>query len=147
MEIRRVTENKKAYLSLLLLADEQESMIDRYLERGEMFVLEDDGVKSICVVTDEGEGICELKSLATEPAFQGRGYAARLVRFLFEQYRSNYVYMLVGTGDCSPARRFYEGLGFVYAYRLPGFFTENYDHPIFEEGSLLRDMVVYKKKL
>ena len=53
MEIRRVTENKKAYLSLLLLADDQASMIDRYLGRGEMFVLEDDGVKSICVVTDE----------------------------------------------------------------------------------------------
>ena len=33
--------NKKQYLDLLLLADEQESMIDRYLERGDMFVLVD----------------------------------------------------------------------------------------------------------
>ena len=31
--------NKKQYLDLLLLADEQESMIDRYLKRGDMFVL------------------------------------------------------------------------------------------------------------
>ena len=29
-----VLHNKKQYLDLLLLADEQESMIDRYLERG-----------------------------------------------------------------------------------------------------------------
>lgn len=38
MEIREINENKKEYLELLLLADEQESMIDRYLERGEMYV-------------------------------------------------------------------------------------------------------------
>ena len=39
MEIKQVFENKKQYLDLLLLADEQEDMIDRYLEGGEMFVL------------------------------------------------------------------------------------------------------------
>ena len=52
--IRRVAENKKEYLDLLLLADEQEDMIDRYLERGTMYILEDNGVKAECVVTDEG---------------------------------------------------------------------------------------------
>ena len=46
MKIREVKENKKQYLPLLLLADEQEDMVDRYLERGKMYVLEDDGVKS-----------------------------------------------------------------------------------------------------
>ena len=57
VEIRRVETNKKQYLALLLLADEQEDMIDRYLERGSMYVLEDDGVKAECVVTDEGGGV------------------------------------------------------------------------------------------
>jgi len=46
MKIIEVTENKKAYLALLLLADEQETMIDRYLERGTMYVLDDGGVKA-----------------------------------------------------------------------------------------------------
>ena len=32
MDIIEVTDNKKQYLDLLLLADEQEDMIDRYLE-------------------------------------------------------------------------------------------------------------------
>ena len=54
MEIRNIKTNKKQYLRLLMLADEQEDMIDRYLERGVMYVLEDDGVKAACVVTDEG---------------------------------------------------------------------------------------------
>ena len=60
MEVRKVERDKKRYLDLLLLADEQEDMVDRYLERGTMYVLEDDGVKAECVVTDEGNGILEL---------------------------------------------------------------------------------------
>ena len=36
---------KSGSFQLLLLADEQEDMIDRYLERGTMYVLEDGGVK------------------------------------------------------------------------------------------------------
>src|SRR5699024_12048834 len=68
MEIREVKKDKKKYLHLLLLADEQEDMVDRYLERGTMYILLDDGsVKSECVVTDEGNGILELKNMATEP--------------------------------------------------------------------------------
>ena len=53
MEIREVKRNIRAYMDILFLADEQEDMIDRYLDRGTMFVLEDDGVKAECVVTDE----------------------------------------------------------------------------------------------
>ena len=69
MKIREVKENKKQYLPLLLLADEQEDMVDRYLERGKMYVLEDDGVKSECVVTDEGK----LKILQQFRDFKGKG--------------------------------------------------------------------------
>ena len=38
MEIIEIKENKKQFLPLLLLADEQESMIDRYIDRGTMYV-------------------------------------------------------------------------------------------------------------
>ena len=69
MEIKRVETDKKRYLDLLLLADEQEDMVDRYLERGTMYVLEDGGVKAECVVTDEGDGILELKNIAVAPDF------------------------------------------------------------------------------
>ena len=51
MKIREVNKNKKQFISLLLLADEQESMVDRYLEKGTMYVLEDNDVKAECVVT------------------------------------------------------------------------------------------------
>ena len=45
MKFKEIKEHKKQYLFLLLLADEQEDMIDRYLERGRMYLLEDHGVK------------------------------------------------------------------------------------------------------
>ena len=39
MKIREIKENKKQFLSLLLLADEQENMIDRYLEKPKLHIL------------------------------------------------------------------------------------------------------------
>ena len=44
MKIIEVIENKKDYIELLLLADEQEDMIDRYLDKGKMYVLDDNGI-------------------------------------------------------------------------------------------------------
>lgn len=68
MKIREVNENKKQFISLLLLADEQESMVDRYLEKGNMYVLEDGNVKAECVVTDESNEILEIKNIAVDVA-------------------------------------------------------------------------------
>ena len=85
MRIVEVTENKKQYLDLLLLADEQEDMVDRYLYKGKMYVLDDDGVKCECVVTDEANGILEIKNIATVPPFQRKGYAKALIEFLVEK--------------------------------------------------------------
>ena len=78
MEIKKVISDKKEFLDLLLLADEQESMIDRYLERGDMFVLYDDGLKALCVVTREGE-VFMNQEYATVPFFQRQGYGKRLI--------------------------------------------------------------------
>ncbi len=39
MKVEQVFSDRKRFLDLLLLADEQEDMIDRYLERGDMFAL------------------------------------------------------------------------------------------------------------
>ena len=82
MKIIEVKENKKRYLDLLLLADEQEDMIDRYLDKGKMYVLDDNGVKCECVITDEGNNILEIKNIATVPEYQGKGYARALLSLL-----------------------------------------------------------------
>ena len=132
MRIVEVTENKKQYLDLLLLADEQEDMVDRYLYRGKMYVLDDDGVKCECVVTDEGNGILEIKNIATVPSFQRKGYAKALIEFLVEKYRRQFSMLQVGTGDSPLTIPFYEKCGFVHSHTVPNFFTNHYNHPMFE---------------
>lgn len=145
MNIRKITGAKKEYIDLLLLADEQEDMIDRYLERGEMFVLEDSGDKAECVVTKEGQGVYELKNIAVLPDYQRKGYGKRLVEFVVAHYPDCDV-LLVGTGDCPSALSFYHNCGFTESHRLKNFFTDNYDHPMFEDGIQLVDMVYLKRE-
>ena len=145
--IKEEIENKKQFLSLLLLADEQENMIDRYLERGTMYVLNDNGVKAECVVTDEGNGILEIKNIATVPEYQGKGYAKALIDFIVKEYADNYSVLQVGTGDSPLTVPFYEKCGFVRSYIIPNFFTDYYDHPIFECGVRLVDMVIFQRNL
>ena len=41
MKILEIRKNKKQYMELLILADEQEDMIDKYIDRGIMFILGD----------------------------------------------------------------------------------------------------------
>ncbi|MBF4692175.1 GNAT family N-acetyltransferase [Fusibacter ferrireducens] len=144
MNIRRITENKKAYIDLLLLADEQEDMIDIYLERGDMFILDDDGVKAECVVTKEADGIYELKNIAVLPNCQRKGYGKKLIAFLFTYYPECKT-MFVGTGDCYSSLSFYNACGFAESHRVKNFFTDHYDHPIFEDGVQLVDMVYLKR--
>lgn len=147
MEIRKITENKRNFMDLLLLADEQEDMIDKYLDRGAMFALYDDGLKSICVVTDEGCDSFELQSVATYEQYHRRGYGSRLVKYVLDYYRGKGNKMVVGTGDVPSMSAFYEHCGFTYSHRLEGYFTEHYREPIFEDGIQLVDKVYYQATL
>lgn len=147
MVIIEVTENKKQYLDLLLLADEQEDMIDRYLDKGRMYVLDDNGIKCECVITDEGNGVLEIKNIAAVSEHQGKGYAKALIDFVVKKYKEQYTVLQVGTGDSPLTIPFYEKCGFVRSHSIPNFFTDNYDHPIFECGVQLVDMVYLQRAL
>ncbi|MBQ7131411.1 MAG: GNAT family N-acetyltransferase [Oscillospiraceae bacterium] len=147
MEIIEIVENKKEYLDLLLLADEQEDMIDRYLEKGRMYVLNDNSVKCECVITDEGNGVLEIKNIATDPEYQGKGYAKALIEFIVKEYGERFSVLQVGTGDSPLTIPFYEKCGFVRSHIIPNFFTDNYNHPIYECGVQLVDMVYLQRPL
>lgn len=145
MHIEKVTHNKKTYIDLLLLADEQESMIDKYLAHGEMFVLHDNGVKAECVITKEADGVYELKNIAVLPDSQRKGYGKKMIDFLFSYYTDCNT-MLVGTGDVLSTLSFYHKCGFAQSHRIKNFFTDNYDHPIIEDGKQLVDMVYLRRE-
>ena len=147
MKFERVAENKKRYMPLLLLADEQETMIDRYIEEGIMYVLVDNGVKAECVLCDAGEGILEIKNLATDPESQHKGYGRRLIEFVADRYCGDYSILQVGTGDSPLTVPFYEKCGFLRHHVIKDYFKNHYDHPIIEAGVQLTDMVVLRKSL
>ena len=147
MEIREIKEEKKRYMELLFLADEQENMIEKYLDRGIMFVLDDGGVQAECVVTDEGGGILEIKNIAVAPEIQRKGYGRCLIQFIERQYKAGFHTLQVGTGESPLTLSFYQKCGFVKSHRVKNFFTEHYNHPIIECGIQLVDMIYLKKEL
>jgi GNAT superfamily N-acetyltransferase len=147
MRIEKITENRKRFLDLLLLADEQENMIDKYLPGGDLFALYDDDLKSVCVVVPVTSDTCELKNIATYQKYQGKGYGRKLINFISDFYRNNYKTMLVGTGETPAILSFYESCGFENSHRVKNFFTDNYNHPMFDGDIQLVDMIYLKKDL
>lgn len=148
MEIIKIEDSDPMnFMELLLLADEEIQMIEKYLYRGEMFALYDNSLKSVCVVTQESGGVCELKNIATDEKWQGKGYGSKLLNHIFSHYKGKYTSMLVGTGDISWIINFYQKNGFRFSHRIQNFFTDNYDHPMFEDGVQLVDMVYLRKDL
>ena len=141
-------ENKRDYLPLLLLADEQENMIDLYLDRGTMFVLEEDGIiKGECVVTDEGDGVLEIQNLAVAQEYQGRGYGKALIEFVADRYKNQYEVLQVGTGDSPLTVPFYEHCGFIQHHIIKNYIVDHYEQPIFEGGKQLIDKVYLRIQL
>ena len=147
MYIEIVNDEKKKFMDLLLLADEQEDMIVKYLERGVLFALYDDDLKSICVVTDEGNGVFEIQNLATYPQYQGKGYGQFLINYVCEHFKDRGTIMIVGTGETPVVVSFYEKSGFEYSHRIENYILDNYNEPIFEHGVQLIDKLFFKRNL
>lgn len=122
-------------------------MIYRYLYNGTMFVLEDNGVKGEILVCDAGNGILEIKNLAVIPEYRNNGYGKKLIEFICEKYKDKYSVLQVGTGDSPLTVPFYEKCGFKRSHIVKNFFIDNYDHPIFECGNQLVDMVYLRKNI
>lgn len=148
MDIEEITADKKRYLELLLLGDEQEDMIDRYLNESHMFILKNgDNVIGEIVVQDVGSGILEIKNIAIYPEYQKMGYGRKLIEFIDSRYKEAFSIFQVGTGDSFSTIRFYEKCGFRCSHVIKNFFIDNYDHEIYEDGKKLTDMVYLRKTL
>lgn len=146
MEILKINDSDKAnYMDLLLIADEQINMIEKYLYRGDMFALWEHDLKAVCVVTQEQPGVYEIKNIVTIPKYQRKGYGQYLISYISDHYKNAGSELYVGTGNSPMILRFYEKCGFQKSHIVKNFFIDNYDHPMYEEGQQLVDMIYLKK--
>lgn len=148
MQIKEITENKIDFIDILLIGDEDEKMIDKYLEQSTLFALYDnDALTSVCAVVIKDNETVEIKNIATYPEYQNKGCASALIDFVENKYKSKFKYLILGTGENDRTLAFYKKRGFQETHRVKNFFVENYSHPIFENGRQLTDMIYLKKIL
>ena len=98
MEVEEIFENRKIFMPLLLLADEQKNMIEKYLDEGRMFILrEKNNLIAVCIVIDAGNKILEIKNLAVDKKFHGKGYGKFFINFLEKNFGKDFEILQVGT--------------------------------------------------
>ena len=112
-----------------------------------MFALYEEGIRAVCIVTKEEADVFELKNIVTVPEYQRNGYGQKLIAFIVDHYKNSGRVLYVGTGNCPAILRFYEKCGFVRSHRVKNFFIDNYDHPVYEDGQQLIDMIYLKRNL
>lgn len=142
--IREVGADKKQYMPLLLIGDESELMIGRYIDKVNLYVgfLNEEPI-ALCAVEPVGADVLEIRNLAVLSDHRRHGYGRRMLEFA-ESLHPGATFVL-GTGETPSTLRFYKSCGYSYSHRVSGFFTENYPDPIIEEGIVLCDMIYLKK--
>ena len=145
--IKKERENKEQYMSLLLEADPSEKLIRQYLVDGDLFVLTyKNEVACVAVVTKVDDDTCELKNIATEEKYRGKGYAKKMLKHLCDNYKQKYDKMLAGTTENNIP--FYVKQGFdKYEKTIKNFFIDNYEEEVKDGELVCTDMIYYSKNL
>ncbi len=145
--IKKEKDNKEQYLDLLLEADPSEKLIRQYLADGDLFVLTyKNEVACVAVVTRVDDDICELKNIATEEKYRGKGYAKKMLKYLCDNYKQKYEKMIVGTTENNIP--FYVKQGFdKYEKTIKNFFIDNYNEEIKDGDLICTDLIYYSKNL
>ena len=147
ISIKKERNNKEQYLDLLLEADPSKEMINKYLPKGELFVLTyNDQIATIAVVTKIDNDTIELKNLATKEEYRKKGYAKKMIKYLVDNYKTKYKKMIVGTTENNIP--FYVKQGFdKYEKTIKNFFVDNYNDKLVDGNMLCIDMYYYSRDL
>ena len=144
LRIEEIGGDKKQYLPLLIIGDESERMIDRYIADSDLFIgFIDEKPIAACAAMDIDDSTVEIKNLAVDPMYRRQGIGGRMLEHVEAVNRQKMI--ILGTGETPSTLRFYAGCGYTYSHRIPDFFTDNYPDEIVEEGITLHDMVYLKK--
>jgi len=142
--------NEAIPYSLLLLADETQEAIDKYIYESKLFYAYTKlnpipiGVIALYQVSSS---VLEIKNIAIDNQEQNKGYGKQLIDFSIQYATENlYKELIVGTGDTSTQSiNFYLKNGFQPYNIRQNFFLENYPFPIYENGKQMQHMILFKR--
>lgn len=142
-------EMREKHLPLLLEADPNEAIVREYLHTGDLFLIKrDQHVIGVCLFTSPKSHTIELKNIAIKSTIRNQGYGKTVIQQASIYYKQKgYREMIVGTANSSIDNiAFYQKLGFRLFDIDPDFFTK-YPEPIYENGILARDRLIFVKSL
>ena len=86
LDFRKIDSDRSAYIPLLLEGDEDMAMLNRYLDRGDLFGLFDnEDVVTLALVTAEGD-CAELMNIVTVEKHRGKGYGSLMLSYLSKEF-------------------------------------------------------------
>ncbi|RYU95727.1 GNAT family N-acetyltransferase [Emticicia agri] len=148
--IRPITEGDILPHDLLLSADPSEEAIEQYLPYSTLYLahLNDLPVAEYVLYPHNTEDI-EIKNIAVDDAFQGRGIGKALLEDAVQRaIDDGYKCLLIGTSNASVGQLYlYQRQGFEISSIKMNFFTDNYPTPLYENGIQCRHMLMLTKVL
>lgn len=143
-------DKNKIPLPLLKLADPSAAAIKAYLlEATAMTAVFNEKIIACCLLVNKGMLQAEIKNIAVLEDFQGKGIGQMLLSATFDFCKKNgYTTLWIGTGNSSIHQLYlYQKMGFELSHIVKGYFIDNYEEEIWENGIQCIDMVRLEKQL
>lgn len=142
--IRNSQEITKKCLELLLLADPSVKMIEKYIHESEIYIVEFNDLEiGIIALHKISNNEAEIKNIAIEPMYQGKGYGKELIEFVIKESKAlGFSKIIICTGNSSIHQlKLYQNCGFIIVEVIKDYFVTNYKDEIWENGIQCRDLI------
>lgn len=149
VQITLIHERKEQYIPLLQKAEPSEELIQEYLAKGDLFLMQAQQ-ETICIALANAlsEEEIQINLIYVQRKYQAKGYGKMMVDYLSECYHKTYKRMVVALdGSNVGAMEFFVKCGFSYSHTQKGFFVENYPMPIMGDTAQAQDQVFFVKTI
>jgi len=149
-KVRQLGKNEQIPYDLLLLADESMEAINKYIYDSDIYILEiENKILAVYVLQLLKKDEIEIKNIAVDKDYQGQGIGKFLLRDATNKAKEQgFKTMLIGTSNASFKQLYiYQKSGFEIYDIKENFFINNYPKPIYENGLLLKHMIMLRKTI
>lgn len=144
-----ITGEREPYFPYLLLADENEEMVRKYMNDGDLYTIHcGEHLVGVALLIEQSKTSIEIKNIAVKPEFKGKGIGKIVLQMISDNSKAKgYTQVIVGTANSSIDNiAFYQKAGFRME-RIDKDFFSSYDKPIYENGIRAVDMIIFSKAL